>query len=167
MRRSVGSPDRMVIGRKPTPRRRFDPSVVTGGVAFLVRGCSAATATTPTVGTHATDSPPVLTSCTTSSAAPTIVLGDMTPAPTLSVPVGAVVVVLIHSPFVRAPEKDTAAHIQSPLVLKQLCSVLLPDHGERTLLSAIGTGTSGLDATITPPTQVMMPAWSGTITVTS
>ena len=162
----MGSPDRTVIGMRPPPRRRFAASIVAGGVAFVALGCSATPAATDNVGTHATNSPPVLTSCTTSSAAPTIVLGDTTPAPTLSVPVGAVVVVLIHSPFVRAPEKDTAAHIQSPLVLKQLCSVLLPDHGERTLLSAISTGTSGLDATITPPTQVMMPAWSGTITVT-
>ena len=87
-------------------------------MAFVALGCSATPAATDNVGTHATKSPPVLTSCTTSSAAPTIVLGDMTPAPTLSVPVGAVVGVLIHSPFERAPEKDAAVHIQNPLILK-------------------------------------------------
>jgi len=60
----------------------------------------------------------------------------------------------------------TDVQIGNATVLGETCAVLLADHGRRVILWAMGPGQSTLSATVTPPSDAMMPAWLGTVVVT-
>jgi hypothetical protein len=110
---------------------------------------------------HATSKTPV-TACLADPAWPTITLGDRLPRTMLTVPIGTVLVVNVPRwGFGRA----TDIGMSDTRVLQEQCSVLLADHGRRTILLAIAPGRSSLEATITPGSNAAMPAWLGTVVV--
>lgn len=101
--------------------------------------------------------------CSPTTDAPSIALTDMSPTPTITVPVGSRLVVLIP-PWSDA--EDTPLHRGDPTVVAEVCSVTLPDHGTRTILAATAPGRSVLSATVTPGSDTMTPEWLGTVVVT-
>lgn len=105
------------------------------------------------------------TACSSSPAWATITLSDLSPHPKLTVPVGAEVVVNVP----RWSGGDaTDVHIGGAHPLQEQCSVLLGNHGRKTILLATAPGRSDLEATTSgQPSGVMMPAWLGTVQVTS
>ncbi len=105
------------------------------------------------------------TACSSSPAWASITLRDQSPPPKLTVPVGAEVVVNVP----RWSGGDaTDVHIGGADSLQEQCSVLLGNHGRRTILLATAPGRSDLEATTSGlPSGVMMPAWLGTVHVTS
>lgn len=104
----------------------------------------------------------VLSTCRTSSEVPTITLSDMTPVPSVKVSAGSSLVVLVP-PY--GSFHDTEVQLTDGTVLKEQCSISLADHSRRTFLTALRPGTAHLSATITPPTEAMMPGWEGIVTV--
>ena len=115
-----------------------------------------ATFPTTTIGTGAT--------CSLPPDSPSITLSDMVPSPTVTVPVGARIVVMVP----RWGWGDaTDVRIGNSTILSEQCSVLLANHGRRTILVALGPGRSSLGATVTPASNAAMPAWLGTVVVTA
>jgi hypothetical protein len=109
---------------------------------------------------HATAS-----ACSSSPAWSSITLSDQSPRPKLTVPVGAEVVVNVPG---WSGGDATDVHIGGAHPLQEQCSVLLGNHGRRTILLATAPGRSDLEATTSGlPSGVMMPAWLGTVQVTS
>ena len=104
------------------------------------------------------------TSCSANPAWPYITLDDRLPRPTLSVPVGVVLVVEVPR---WGWGEATDLSISNTRVLQEQCSVLLADHGRRTILLAVGRGHSDLEATVTPASNAAMPAWLGNVVVTA
>jgi hypothetical protein len=149
-------------------------SIATVGVAVGACGSAGSSTSTTTVPTKrpgvaklaTKKTAPIGSSCSLSAGSPSLTLSDMSPAPGVTVPVGARIVVSIPSAAQAGPEEDTDVHIVNDLAVKEECSVSLPNHGRRTILLAISPGTSGLSATITPSTDTAMPEWLGTVDVT-
>jgi len=88
----------------------------------------------------------------------------MSPTPTITVRVGGELVVTVPGWHWG---DATDVNVGNPGVLSEQCSVLLPDHGRRAVLLAVSLGESHLSATVTPASDVMMPAWSGEVVVTA
>lgn len=150
------------------PRRRR--STVLAGLlvataALAMAACSSASAN-PGGVTHPdpTKTDAVGSSCSPATGAPSITLTDMSPAPTVTVPVGTRLVVLVP-PW--NDEEETPLQRGDPTVVGEECSVTLSDHGTRTILLATAPGRSTLSATVTPGSDTMMPAWLGTVVVTA
>jgi hypothetical protein len=101
--------------------------------------------------------------CSPPTGAPSITLTDTTPTPTVTLPVGTRLVVLVP-PW--SNEDETSLHRGDPSVVGEECSETLPDHGTRTILLATAPGRSTLSATVTPGSDTMMPVWLGTVVVT-
>jgi hypothetical protein len=80
------------------------------------------------------------------------------------VEVGASVTVVVP-PWSWGDASDV--RIETPGVLSEQCSVLLPNRGREEILTALSPGHSGLFATVTPPSDLMMPAWLGTVEVSA
>ena len=112
--------------------------------------------TQPTRGTSLPES------CAGPSGSPSISLSDLLPTPTVTLPVGSLLVV-------EVPEWHfgvaTDVRIGDTRVLAEQCSVVLPGGGRRAVLIAQSPGRSALSATITPATDVFMPAWQGDVVV--
>ncbi|MGO8870079.1 MAG: neocarzinostatin apoprotein domain-containing protein [Acidimicrobiales bacterium] len=87
----------------------------------------------------------------------------MLPEPLLSVSVGTRLVVRVPPSY----EDATDIVLSDPTVLHQLCTALLSDRGRIAVMQALTPGQTHLGATITPPTEAMMPAWGGEIVVTA
>lgn len=120
----------------------------------VVSALSTTTAPTTTV--------PVGTSCAAPPGSRSITLSDMSPTPTVTISVGAELVVMVpSSPGVYATE----VHIANPTLLSEQCSSLLADHGRMTVLLAVSPGQTSLEASVTPPSDLMMPAWLGQVIV--
>ncbi len=103
--------------------------------------------------------------CSSNPAWASITLSDQSPRPKLTVPVGAEVVVNVPR---WSGGEATDVHIGGADSLQEQCSVLLGNHGRQTILRATVPGRSDLEATTSGlPSGVMMPAWLGTVQVTS
>jgi hypothetical protein len=50
-------------------------------------------------------------------------------------------------------------------IVQEQCTVVLPDHGRRTVFLAVRPGSTWLGATVQPAGDAMMPAWRGEVTV--
>ena len=113
---------------------------------------------------HATTN--ATTTCAASPGWLSITLSDQLPTPMLTVRVGAKVVVNV--PRWNAGGDATDVHVGDSHVLQEQCTVLLPDHGRRTILLATAQGRSGLEAiTSGLPNGVAVPAWLGRVQVKS
>ena len=144
-------------------------SVVIGGAAVLsvytapAHKAAISSASTTTLATLPSTTLGLGTSCSPPSGSATITLSDMSPRPTVTVPVGELLVVMVPS---WGWGDATDVSIGNSTALSEQCSVLLPDHGRRTILLVLAAGQSTLSATVTPPSDAAMPAWLGTVVVT-
>ena len=59
----------------------------------------------------------------------------------------------------------TDVHPARAGILREQCTVLLLGHGRRTIFLAAGPGSTRLGATVQPVSNLMMPAWGGTVIV--
>jgi len=134
--------------------------VLTGTAATV----SAMTGPAKGHGTSPLPTPTLATggSCSLSPGSASITLSDMSPSPKVTVPVGARIVVLVPRWSWGDP---TDVHVGNSRILSEECSILLADRGRRTILLAFGPGRSSLSATVTPGSDLMMPAWLGTVVV--
>lgn len=154
-------------------RPRLLPWASVGFLALLASAAAIASALTPpgrkpvsppSTSTSSTTLPGVRTSCSAPPGSPSITLSDISPTPTVVVRVGQEL--LVKVPPWHFGNATTVA-VEHPSLFQVQCSVLLPDRGRTTVLLALGAGESRLSATITPPTEALMPAWVGTVNVTA
>ena len=89
-----------------------------------------------------------------------ITLTDTPPAPALAVPPGARIIVTVPG----GPSAATDVTVSSAGILREGCTILLPDDGRRTIFAAIKPGTTFLGATVEPYGGPMW-AWSGKVIV--
>jgi hypothetical protein len=137
--------------------------VATAGLAMAACGSSANPGGTPAPSTTAADG--IGPSCSLAAGAPSLTLSDTSPAPTVTVPVGTRVAVLVP-PF--SDQSGTPLHRGDPSVVDEVCSVTLPDHGTRTILLAKSPGRSSLSSAAAAGSgDTMVPAWLGTVVVTA
>jgi hypothetical protein len=59
----------------------------------------------------------------------------------------------------------TQVRVAKSALLRQVCSVMLRNHGRRTIYVARGSGTTYLSATVEPASNLAMPAWGGKVVV--
>jgi hypothetical protein len=93
-----------------------------------------------------------------------ITLADRLPAPEVTVPLGAHVVVTVPR---WGTGTATGIEVARSGILREDCTVVLPDRGRRTIFLAARTGSTRLSATVAPASNLFMPAWSGEVTVRS
>lgn len=101
--------------------------------------------------------------CPAPAGSPTVTLSDTSPIPSITVSVNTTLVAMVP-PW--PDQSATDIRRVNPTVLSETCTELLSDGGRRTVLYALNTGQSLITATVTPPTETMMPAWQATVTVT-
>jgi hypothetical protein len=106
-------------------------------------------------------------SCSLPPGTPSITLSDTDPVRTLAVSAGTRFTVLVPSAFEAATEVTFNSGDANPVkvahraALREVCTLLLPNNGRRTVLMALSPGQVGLFATVTPATNLEMPAWLG------
>jgi hypothetical protein len=127
--------------------------------AVTLAGCTTAAAVSPHQASHRVRAD---RSCQAGPTWPVIKLTDSSKQPVLTVRAGSPVVVIV-------PRwnwgKATDVHVISPGLLRERCTVLLADHGRRTIFVAVGQGRTLLSATVSPAGDAKMPAWGGVVTV--
>jgi len=114
--------------------------------------------------TSQTTEPTINSSCEAPTDAASIVLSYVSPAPTVTIPAGSLLVVEVP-PWHFGDAADV--QISNPKDLTENCSTLLPDHGRLAVMKAASPGKTTLSATITPATDAFMPAWIGYVVVTT
>jgi hypothetical protein len=138
---------------------------------LLTAGAAVASAmttpsSTPMTGPPTTVPPPTTTvprgSCPAPPGSPTVTLSDMSPIPSITVSVNTSLVAMVPP---SPDESATDIRTVNPTVLTETCTELLSNGGRRSILYALNAGHSLITATVTPPTQTMMPAWQATVTV--
>lgn len=120
-----------------------------GTVGSLSRLSTAASADAPT--------------CSLGPSAPRLTLTYSVPTAKLSVPVGDRFEVLVprwHWGHASSLENGNTR------VVRQVCSLLPSSGGRRAVFEALRVGVAHLSATVTPPSNLMMPAFAGDIIVT-
>jgi hypothetical protein len=87
----------------------------------------------------------------------TVVMSDTTPTPSVAVAQGACVPVKVPASGAGTATDPTP---NESGILREVSSQVLPDRGRVTVFQAVKPGRAALHATVTPPTDAMMPAWS-------
>jgi hypothetical protein len=105
---------------------------------------------------------PVARPCTGRPGWAAITLTDTSPTPTVTVPPGGHLVVTVPR---WGWGTATGVYVARGGILREQCTVLLPGHGRRTIFLAARPGSTRLGATVQPASNLMMPAWGGTVTV--
>jgi hypothetical protein len=170
-RRSAGygSPASRGPVRKPsahtTPRLAASPRLVAALALAAVAGlgCSSTALAAPAHLTADHD-PAVGRSCSAPHGWAAITLADRLPAPQVTVSLGAHVVVTVPRWGTGTATEVAVAHSG---ILRQECTVVLPDRGRRTIFLAARTGSTRISATVEPASNLFMPAWMGEVTVRS
>jgi len=156
------------MAQKSSAVRRFTPWASVVGLVVLAAvaaTASAMTAPAPRVVSASTTTTTVpSSSCPPPSGAPTITLSDILPRPTISVPVGSTVVAVVPG---WSWGEATDLNIVDPSVMTESCSFLLSDRGREAVLIAQSTGQSVITATVSPASDLAMPAWEAEVTVTA
>jgi hypothetical protein len=100
--------------------------------------------------------------CSAGSDPALITLNDTLPAPAVTVPLGAYLVVTVPQwGWGTATDVD----VSGGAILREECTVLLPGGGRRTVFVAVNSGSIYLSATVEPASDLMMPAWGGEVVV--
>jgi len=137
---------------------RLAAALVLAAVAAV--GCSSTALAAPT-HPDGRDSP-VGRSCSARPGWAAITLADRLPAPVVTVPLGAHIVVTV-------PRWGTGAATDVDVarggILREECTVLLPDRGRRTIFLAARPGSTRISATVEPASNLFMPAWMGEVIV--
>jgi hypothetical protein len=140
-------------------RKNLAIAVAAGLAAIALAGCTTAAAAAPHQASHQERAG---RSCNAGPTWPVIKLTDSSKQTVLTVRTGSPVVVMVPR---WSWGKATDVQVISPGILREKCTVLLPDHGRRTIFVAVGQGRTLLSATIAPPGDAMMPAWGGVVSV--
>jgi hypothetical protein len=104
----------------------------------------------------------MLASCQAPRGSATLTLTDTAPTPRVTVEVGRYIAVTVP-----AWHWGTATNVQvaTRSLLRPVCTVVLRDHGRRTVFEVLRPGRSHLGATVEPASNLMMPAWGGIVVV--
>lgn len=160
----AGQSVREVLDRRfaEQPIRRRRPGRVGSVVGVVVLALVAGVAY-EAVSHGETTRPATVTPCLASATSPSITLSGRFPTPSVTVPVATHLVVLVPgSGFADA----TDVKLSRP-ILSEECSVLLADHGRRTIFVARHPGQAELGATVMTGGDVGMPAFFGIVVVTA
>jgi hypothetical protein len=106
--------------------------------------------------------PPTGRSCSARPGWAAITLTDTSPAPVATVPLGAHIVVTVPR---WGTGTATDIDVARAGILREECTVLLPDRGRRTIFLAARPGSIRVSATVEPASDLMMPAWGGEVIV--
>jgi hypothetical protein len=123
-------------------------------------GCSSAALAVP-AHLDGRDSP-VGRSCSARPGWAAITLADRLPAPVVTVPLDAHIVVTVPR---WGTGTATDVDVVRRGILREECTVLLPDRGRRTIFLAVGAGRTRISATVEPASNLFMPAWIGEVIV--
>lgn len=99
---------------------------------------------------------PIGRSCPVLPGWPAITLTDTVPVPVVTVPPGARIVVIVPR---WGPGTATDVDVADSGILREICTVLLPGGGRRTIFLAAGQGSTRVGATVQPASNLFMPAW--------
>jgi hypothetical protein len=135
--------------------------VTAAGAVVLLAGCGTAAARPGSGAIHPANRTVSSSACSARSGEAAVTLTDTTPAPAVTVRLGAQVTVTV-------PRWDwgTATDVTGAgRILREECSDALPGGGSRTIFLAIGPGRTRLGATVEPASDLMMPAWGGEVIV--
>lgn len=137
-----------------------------GILAGVTAALAALAATDCTHGTPPVSQPPapghvVRASCLAPRGSVTFRLTDTTPTSRARVEVGGYITVTVPAWHWGTA---TSINVAKPL-LRQLCTVVLPDHGRRTVFKALRPGSSYVGATVEPGSNLAMPAWGGIVLI--
>lgn len=91
-----------------------------------------------------------------------LTLTDTSPAPTATVEAGSFMVVTVPR---WGWGQATDVRVARPSLLREVCTVVLRDHGRRTIFFARMYGATYLGATVAPASNLAMPAWGGRVIV--
>jgi len=143
-----------------TMRSGPGPAAVLGMAAAAAAGC---VGTGIPVPTHSGSRHlPIGRPCSARPGWAAITLTDTSPTPKVSVPPGGHLVVTVPR---WGQGTATDVHPARHGILREQCTVLLPGHGRRTIFLAARPGSTRLGATVQPASNLMMPAWGGTMIV--
>jgi hypothetical protein len=106
---------------------------------------------------------------------PRLTLTDTSPVPVSTVQAGSRIVITVPRPT-PGEGRATPVYVAKSGLLREVCSVVLRDHGRRTIFAARRAGRTYLSATVElhlawspspsrPAPDVAMPAWGGTVIV--
>jgi hypothetical protein len=128
--------------------------------AAAAAGCSsmAAAATTHPDGRDSA----IVRSCSARRGWVAITLTDSSPAPVVTAPLGAHIVVTVPG---WGTGTATGVYVARSGILREECTVLLPDRGRRTIFLAAKPGRTRISATVEPASNLFMPAWGGEVIV--
>jgi hypothetical protein len=144
-------------GAHTTPRL----AAALGLAAVAALGCSSTALAAPAHLTADHD-PATGRSCSAQRGWAAITLADKFPAPAVTVSLGAHVVVNVPHWGTGTATGVAVAHSG---ILREECTVVLPDRGRRTIFLAARTGSTRISATVAPASNLFMPAWIGEVTV--
>jgi hypothetical protein len=153
------APGAAVVSPRPHVRRSLPgPALALGLAALTVAGC-----TSPVLTAHL--ALPHLRTGAACRARPgwaAITLTDTSPTPAITLRVGSPAVVTVpHWGWGKATDVRTARNG----ILREVCTVVLPDRGRRTIFLATKPGHTWLGATVEPASNLEMPSWGGDVTV--
>ena len=137
-------------------RRTLTGLLAAGLGAVLLGACG--TPSTSSLPPLRTDR--LLASCTPGRLMPRLVLEDTSPSHSIDVGVGGTFVVVVPA-WAWGQATDPMASVEG--TVREVCSVPTAGGGRRALFTAVRPGTTSLDATVSPASDAMMPAWSGTV----
>jgi hypothetical protein len=143
-------------GAHPAPRLAAALAIAAAAAA----GCSS-TAAAATTHPDGRDSPTVR-SCSARPGWAAITLADSSPAPVVTAPLGAHIVVTVPG---WGTGTATDVYVAHSAILRQECTVLLPGRGRRTIFLAARPGRTRISATVEPASNLFMPAWGGEVIV--
>jgi hypothetical protein len=143
-----------------TMRSGLGLAAALGMAAVAAAGCASTGATAPPHpdSRHL----PIGRPCMARPGWPAITLTDTSPTPKVTVSAGGHLVVTVPR---WGGGTATDVHPARGGILREQCTVLFPGHGRRTIFLAARPGSTRLGATVQPASNLMMPAWDGTVIV--
>jgi hypothetical protein len=145
-------------------------AATTAAALALLTGCGVAHASPGTAGPHGAtgialaDSEQSVSgqSCVAQRGWKSLTLANTLPAPAVTVPLGARIVVNVPR---WSWGTATNVHVAHDRTLREECTVMLRGGGRRTIFLATAQGSTWVGATVQPASNLMMPVWGGDITV--
>ena len=148
--------------RRPSAHAVPRLAAALGIAAAAAAGCSSTAVTAPT-HPDGRDSP-IGRSCSARPGWAAITLTDTSPAPVVTAPPGAHIVVTVPQwSWGAATDVDVARGG----MLREQCTVLLPGRGRRPIFLAARPGRTRVGATMEPVSDLAIPAWAGEVIVPS
>jgi hypothetical protein len=132
-------------------------------VALGIAAVAAAACSSTAASAHPDGRDPLAgRSCSARPGWAALTLTDTSRAPAVTVPVGAHVVVTVPR---WGTGTATGVYVARAGILREECTVVLPDRGRRTIFLAARPGSTRVSATVEPASNLFMPAWAGEVIV--